>query len=116
MTILKAKNNYIGQGGCKRMNCSQSVADAFKEKFNLQDDFIDSLKSFGGGNAPLGVCGAFYAVKRILEEYDKEKTTEFEQYFLEHARALKCTEIKGLKKISCVGCVEKSSEFLENID
>lgn len=95
------------------MNCAQSVVSAFKEKFSLEDDLVDSFKAYGGGRAPAGLCGAFYAVKSIMEKLDKEKISELEQYFLEHAGALECSNIKSLRKLSCVGCVEKSSEFLE---
>jgi hypothetical protein len=49
------------------------------------------------------------------KQQDKEKIAELEEYFLEHAGALECSNIRGLKKLSCVGCVEKSSEFLEKL-
>ena len=97
------------------MNCGQSVVSAFKEKFGLDDDLIDLFKGYGGGNAPAGLCGAYYAVKCIVDKQKKEMTRELEQYFLEYAGALECRNIKSLKKLSCVGCVEKSSEFLEKI-
>ncbi|MDP4182713.1 MAG: C-GCAxxG-C-C family (seleno)protein [Bacillota bacterium] len=115
MSVIKAKNNYIGQGGCVRMNCAQSVVSAFKDKFNLDDELVESFRAFGGGRAPAGVCGAYYAVKSIIERVDKDKADELKKYFLDHAGALECSNIRGLKKLSCVGCVEKSSEFLENI-
>lgn len=97
------------------MNCAQSVLSAFKEKFNLDDDLVDSFKAYGGGRAPAGLCGAYYAVKFIVDRHDKEKAEKLEQYFLEHAGALECSHIKQLRKLSCVGCVEKSSEFLEKL-
>jgi hypothetical protein len=115
MSVIAAKNNYIGHGGCKRMNCAQSVLSAFKEKFALEDNLVDSFKDYGGGKAPAGVCGAYYAAKCITDRYDKEKSQQLERYFLEHAGALECKNIRGLKKLSCIGCVEKSSEFLEKL-
>lgn len=115
MSAIKAKNHYTGLGGCKRMNCAQSVLCAFKEDFNIADDLVEAFKSYGGGNAPDGLCGAYYAVKFILDKVDKEKTQELEKYFLENAGALECTNIRGMRKLSCVGCVEKSSEFLEKL-
>ena len=113
--MIEAKNNYIGQDGFKRMNCAQSVLSAFKEKFKLEDDLVDSFKIYGGGRAPAGVCGAYYAVKCIIDRYYKENADELKQYFLEHAGALECRRIKELRILSCVGCVEKSSEFLEKL-
>lgn len=115
MSVEKAKNNYLGRG-CSRLNCAQSVSTAFKEELHLSDELIDSFKSCGGGRAPGGVCGAFYAAKRIVEMESKEKAQEFEKYFIEHAGALECSTIRGLRKLPCVGCVEKSSEFIAMID
>ena len=115
MSAIKAKNNYTGQGGCQRMNCAQAVISAFKEDFNIGEDMVDTFGSYGGGRAPEGLCGAYYAVKSILSKQDPSKLEELEKHFLEHAGALECSNIKGLKKLSCVGCVEKSSEFLEKL-
>lgn len=97
------------------MNCAQSVVSAFKEKFNLDDNMVEAFQAYGGGRAPAGLCGAYYAVKAIVEKYDREKAAELEEYFLGHAGALECSNIKSMRKLSCVGCVEKSSEFLEKI-
>lgn len=114
MSAITAKNNYIGQGGCQKMNCAQSVISAFKENFDIEEDMVDAFKNYGGGRAPNGICGALYAVKYIIKKQkDEEKVAELEEYFLEQAGALECSNIRGLRKLSCVGCVEKSSEFLE---
>lgn len=115
MSIIKARNNYTGQGGCTRLNCAQAVLCAFKEKFNIEGDLVEAFKAYGGGRAPGGVCGAYYAAKCIIDRCDKEKEDELKQYFLEHAGALECSSIKGLRKLSCVGCVEKGSEFIEKM-
>jgi hypothetical protein len=115
MSVITAKNNYTGLGSCGRMNCSQSVASAFKDKFNLDDEFVESFGACGGGRAPSGMCGAFYAAKKILEKLDADKIEDFMEFFRGQAGALECTNIKGLRKLSCVGCVEKSSEYLEKM-
>jgi len=116
MSAIKAKNNYIGLDGCKKLNCAQSVLSAFKDDFNIEEDMLETFKNYGGGRAPNGVCGALYAVKYIMnQQQDEAKVEELEEYFLEHAGALECSNIRGLRKLSCVGCVEKSSEFLENL-
>ena len=114
MPVNTAKNHYLGKEGCKRMNCAQSVISAFKEKFDLSEETIELFRPYGTGRAPDGLCGAFYAAKYILEKNDAEvKASELENYFLEQAGAVKCHEIRVGKKLSCIGCVEKSSEFLE---
>lgn len=115
MSSLQAKTNYTGLGGCQRMNCAQSVISAFKEKFNLSEDLVEAFRNYGGGRAPEGLCGAYYAVKYILDKQDPEKLEDLESHFLQHAGALECSNIKGLRKLSCVGCIEKSSEFLEKL-
>jgi hypothetical protein len=112
MSVEKARNNYIGKDSTRK-NCAQSVSDAFKDTFGLNNEFISSLENCGSGRAPRGVCGAYYAGKSILEQQDKERAQDFEQYFLSHSGALECRTIRGLSKLPCVGCVEKSAEFLE---
>jgi hypothetical protein len=103
------------------MNCAQAVLCGFKREFNIEDDIIDLFKTYGGGRAPNGVCGAYYAVKYIIDKYDKDnknkidKIDELNQYFIETAGALECSSIRELRKLPCIGCVEKSSEFLEKL-
>ena len=115
MSTVQAMNNYTGKGGCQRMNCAQAVLSAFKRKFNVEDDTIDLFKIYGGGRAPDGVCGAYYAAKYIIDKYDKDKIDQLKQYFIEAAGALKCNNIRELRKLPCIGCVEKSSQFLEKL-
>lgn len=117
MSANKAKENYLGLNGCNRMNCAQSVLSAFKDEFKIDDDIIEKFKNYGGGRAPDGLCGALYAVKYIIDEkhLDKEKEAELMEYFQKHAGALECSKIRGMRKLSCVGCVEKGSEFLEKL-
>lgn len=112
MPVTTAKDHYLGKAGCRRMNCAQAVISAFKERYDLDDSTVEAFGRYGGGNAPDGLCGAYFAVRHILEKEAAEKVREFEEFFLEHAGAVKCREIKLARKLSCVGCVEKSSEFL----
>lgn len=108
-----AKNHYLGKEGCQKMNCAQAVLCAFKNQFEINQNTIDLFKGFGGGNAPEGMCGAYYAARYILENSSAEQhLSELENYFLQHAGDTRCKEIKESRKLSCVGCVEKNSEFL----
>ncbi|MBR0599953.1 C-GCAxxG-C-C family protein [Sinanaerobacter chloroacetimidivorans] len=116
MPITKAKNLFLGkEEGLERMNCAQSVIHVFQDKFHIEKDAVASFKSYGGGRAPEGVCGAYYAAKYALERIAPEKTEELKDFFIKHAGSVICKEIKAEKKLPCLGCVEKSAEFLKNI-
>ncbi|HEX9058797.1 MAG TPA: C-GCAxxG-C-C family protein [Clostridia bacterium] len=108
----KAGDYYLGKEGHNRMNCAQAVICAFKDIFGISDDTIEKFGEYGGGRAPDGLCGAYYAAKYILKE--KEKCAELESYFLNEAGSIKCNEIRSCRRLSCLGCVEKSAEFIEN--
>jgi len=112
MPVNKAKNYFLGKDGIKRLNCAQSVISAFKENYDIDADTIERFKELGGGKAPEGVCGAYYAAKFVLEKNAPEKIVELSNYLIEHAGSLNCTEIKSNKRLSCLGCVEKVSEYL----
>jgi len=115
MPVEKAKNHYLGLSEHKRMNCAQSVIVTFKKRYNLEDAVVEEFKHFGGGKAPDGMCGAFYAAKYILQQFHIAKENEFEQYFIELSGSNKCREIRYAKKLSCLDCVEKSAEYLSKI-
>ncbi|OGC24213.1 hypothetical protein A2310_06680 [candidate division WOR-1 bacterium RIFOXYB2_FULL_37_13] len=113
MSVQKAKDNYLGKNK-RRLNCAQSILDSFREKFNIDEATFNKFSRFGGGGAPNGVCGAYYAAKYILEKTDPEKSKELDVFFIEAAKSLNCKEIRGLKTLSCLGCVEKASQFINN--
>lgn len=113
MSKERAKNNFLGKD-TKRLNCYQAVLEAFKEKFNISDDEIEEGLAFGSGKAPDGLCGAVYAVKVLLEKNNKDDFNDFASNFLFDNGALRCFELKNLKK-SCLLCVEESAKYLEKI-
>ena len=112
MSTQKAKDHYLGKNGQKRLNCAQSVLAAFKDHYGITDEEIEAAVSHGGGNAPGGVCGAYCAAKHILEKHHPEKLGEFDNYFRSLAGSLDCKEIRGLKKLSCLGCVGKAADYI----
>jgi hypothetical protein len=112
----KAINHYLGINGHKRKNCALSIVKAFEDKYPLPEYLQDELKTCGSGKAPGGICGSIYAVKLILENNVPGKSEECLKKFAEKAGSLRCKEIRSLKKLSCVGCVEFSAELLVNID
>ena len=64
--------------------------------------------------APEGYCGAFYAAKCILDKHFPHRSAEGLEQLRSAAGSLKCREIKALKKLPCVGCVEKAAEVVED--
>ena len=115
MSKEKAKAHFLGQQGHKKLNCGQTIVHAFKDKFSLSNDLIAQFEGYGGGKAPEGHCGAFYAAKVILEKHDSKKLKDFEKTLITHANSTKCKEIRSSRKLTCMDCVEKAAEALENI-
>lgn len=108
-----AKVYFLGKKGPRRLNCAQSVAETFREKLPLEEKTATLLSACGGGMAPNGYCGAFYAAKCLLEHHAPHRAQESMEQLHSAAGSLKCREIKALKKLSCVGCVEKAAEVVE---
>jgi len=115
MSKEKARAHFLGQQGHNKLNCGQTIICAFKDKFLLSDEMIHRFEGYGGGKAPEGHCGAFYAAKVILEDRYPEKLKDCEKLFVTHANSTKCKEIRSFRKLTCLGCVEKVAESLENI-
>jgi hypothetical protein len=113
MSVEKAKKNYLDRTGSKKMNCCESVANAFKDRIPLPDEELKNYAQFGGGRAPGGDCGAVYAAKRLLETSGSQDSTKLVEIFKTAAGSTKCREIRALKKLSCSGCVEKAAEVVE---
>lgn len=110
-----AKNYYLGREQGQRMNCAQSVICAFKNELQIDKDIVEKFRSCGGGNAPDGLCGAYYAAKYILQNRcADEELPKLEEYFSSFSGSTKCREIREGRKLSCIGCIEKSSEFITN--
>ena len=115
MSKEKAKAHFLGQYGHKKLNCGQTIVHAFKDKFSLSDELIPQFEGFGGGKAPEGHCGAFYAAKVILENRHPDKLKDCESSLLTHAGSTKCKNIRSSRKLTCIGCIEKVAESLEAI-
>ncbi len=115
MSIEKAKAHYLGNFGYNKLNCSQAIIAAFGDKLSISKETMDLFASYGGGKAPDGECGAVYAAKFIIKNTGKGSEEECNNIILAHAGASKCREIRQLKKLPCVGCVEKMAEYMEKI-
>ena len=103
MPIEKAKKHYLGKDGHERLDGAQSILRAFGHQ-------ALEIK----GRMPGGECGAYCAAKHLLSKKHPEKLKEFEEHFTKLAGSLKCDEIRKLRKLSCLGCVEKAAEFLHS--
>ncbi len=114
MSKEEAKAHYLGSGGVGRLNCAQAIIKAFSERYKLDQELIGLFAGHGGGNAPGGLCGAYYAARHILEKHHPEKVAEFEKYFCDQAGSLECKPIRKLKKLSCLGCIEKAADYLSS--
>jgi hypothetical protein len=114
MSFEKAISSYTGKNGERRMNCAQSIVNGFKDECNILPDTIYEFQNYGGGRAPGGLCGAYYAAKTLLESSKvKDKIQELEQDFINDAGSVKCREIRQNRRLNCLGCVEKSSRYLD---
>lgn len=110
MPINKAKKHFQGKDGHERLNCVDSIIKAFAE---LDQESKEKLCK-GGGRSPDGECGALCAAKHLLAQHYPEKIKELEDFFVGLAGSSKCNDIRKLRKLSCLGCVEKAAEFLHS--
>jgi hypothetical protein len=113
MRKIKAKNHFLGKDGHAKLNCAQSVIKACHDLFCASVQDVDAFSAFGGGKAPEGKCGAFYAACQLALKNNSFKLNQFEQDFINAAGSLKCSEIRKQRRLSCLGCVEKATELLE---
>lgn len=115
MSTAKAKAYYMNKSGPKKLNCAQAVIEAFREKFNIDENAVHLFASFGSGKAPGGECGALFAAKFLLNENYKDKIGECRDAFVSMAGSTRCKEIRQLKKLPCIGCIETTAGFLDKI-
>ncbi len=114
MSSEKAKAYFLGKDGSIRLNCAQSIISAFKDKFSLSEDVVKLFADYGGGRAPEGVCGAFYAAKYLFQDISLEKVKICQNALLSKAGSLKCKEIRSLGRLTCLGCVGEIGKCLED--
>ncbi len=108
-----AKAHFLGKNGWKKLNCGQAVVRAFKDTYGVQDEMVARFEGFGGGRAPGGECGALHAAKVILGKSKADLQQACEDAFVADAGSPRCKDIRALRKLTCLGCVEKAAAFLE---
>ncbi|MBF0618661.1 MAG: C-GCAxxG-C-C family protein [Candidatus Omnitrophica bacterium] len=115
MSVEKAKAHYSGTSGFKKSNCAEAIAYAFQDKFKLSAEDLSRFVACGGGRAPGGVCGSLYAAQVILEKNHSQAAKDCAAALLARAGSIQCREIRALKKLPCVGCVEMVATHVDGI-
>lgn len=113
MPVNRAKNHYLGKEGYQRMNCAQAVINAFKDVFDIDESTIGTYGLYGGGRAPEGLCGAYYAAVDIVKTYNCGSVEELKEYFTKCAGSDKCSAIRETRKLTCLDCVEKCAAYVQ---
>ena len=108
----RAVDSYTGKNGV-RLNCAQSVARAAKEEYAVSEMEIESLKSFSGGRAPGGMCGAVYAAQWLIGRKSAKAAEEAVKAFQDAIGETRCREIRAAKKRSCMDCVAEAALLAE---
>jgi hypothetical protein len=110
MPVRAAVHSYTNE----RLNCAQSILNAFREQKNISADEITAARKLGGGKADQGTCGALHAALSLLD--DPEKKESVRNAFAEVAGSELCREIRARNLISCQQCVEVAARFLDKTD
>ena len=127
----KEKAGALHSSGC---NCAQSVALAFADKVNLDEQTLKALATgFGAGGGDMnGTCGAVsacYLISGLLNNTDPADSAgkagtmglnrKVSGAFLAKNGSIICKELKGIETgkmlRSCHGCVEDAAEILESL-
>ncbi len=108
----KAVDSYTGKNGI-RLNCAQAVTRAAKEEYGISEAEIESLKSFSGGRAPEGMCGAIYAAQWLISRKSPEGALKAVEVFRELMGDVRCKEIRSARKRSCMDCVAEAACLAE---
>ena len=94
----------------EHFNCAQSILKGFQAEFQISDETVGAFRSFGGGRAENGLCGALYAANYLMEKTGKGALNAS---FAKKTMSEKCREIKKNKLCSCEACVRIADELVE---
>ena len=90
-------------------NCAQAVVYGYQAITGDQKLSVTDFKSFGGGRAPEGLCGALYAATCIVPAAVGRLKEEFAQ----RTGSATCKELKGSLRQPCTVCVSIAAELLQ---
>lgn len=95
-------------------NCALSVTYGYWRSMGKSEaealELAEAARSFSGGRAPEGTCGALYAAKLLVPN----QADAVEEFFKNGAKGCtKCKEIRPNGVIPCNRCVELAGEALD---
>jgi hypothetical protein len=92
----------------ERLNCAQAVLHAWHEISSDTSISIASLKPFGGGHAPDGLCGALHAACLAAPE----RSEILKASFSDRLGSIYCKELHAGDH-RCIACVVEAAELLD---
>ena len=93
-----------------RLNCAQSVLHGWHQVSGDTSIPLADLKSFGGGRAPEGLCGALHAACLIAGT----AAGEVKDSFAARLGSVYCRELRGNRTHPCETCVAVASELAQS--
>jgi len=93
----------------ERLNCAQSVLQAWREASGDTSSAPADRKPFGGGRAPGGLCGALYAAGMIAPD----QAEALKQHFAARLGSIYGKELRAAKVHPCEACVVQATERLQ---
>lgn len=89
-------------------NCAQAIAHCWTG----DADLVKAMKQCGSGRATDGHCGAIHAARIVASALNLD-VPKLEERFAQQAGSLRCSEIRGIRKLTCRQCVEVAHNNLE---
>lgn len=93
----------------ERLNCAQSVLQAWRAVSGDTSIALADFKPLGGGRAPDGLCGALHAACMIAPG----QAEALKQNFATRLGSLYCKELRAANVHPCETCVSQATELLE---
>jgi len=93
----------------EKLNCAQAILKGFQKEFTISDTEIEEYRTWGGGRAEGGICGALFAAELLLRQAGKPS---IENEFIAITGHRNCLDIKK-GKFPCLDCVRIADELVE---
>src|ERR1035437_8882979 len=93
----------------ENLNCAQAILKGFQKEFDITDQEIEEFRSWGGGRASGGICGALFSAEKLLTQVGKPGIID---EFRARIGEINCLKIKAIK-FPCIDCVRIADGLLE---